>query len=161
MGVTQTHADSDCRLDAIVAVDPADVIGTAVFVEVGVIIDRRAVDPLALDRRRIDGRIVGCLERCIRHRHGPMRGGRRARRSRSATAIGGFEDGISHATGVAIENNVLDHTNFGAVRAADFGADDLAALNVASSRRGRRTGGLGLCIRRSNGQTREGQRCSH
>ncbi len=58
-------------LHAIVAIDAADVIRTAVFFDAVVIINRGAVDSLALDLRRVDGRIGRSGKCSPRHRHGP------------------------------------------------------------------------------------------
>jgi hypothetical protein len=56
-----------------------------------------------------------------------------------AGAAGGFENGVGHATGLPIEDDVFDDADFSAIGAADFRADDLAALDVA--------GRLALCGR--------------
>ncbi len=58
-------------LNTIVAVNAADVIRTAVFFDAVVIINRGAVDSLALDLRRVDGRIGRSGKCSPRHRHGP------------------------------------------------------------------------------------------
>ena len=65
----EVHAESG--LNTIVAVNAADVIRAAVFFDAVVIINRGAVDSLALDLRRVDGGIGSSGECSPRHRHGP------------------------------------------------------------------------------------------
>jgi len=76
--------------------------------------------------------------------------------SRAGTARG--QDGISHATVAAVEDDVFNDADFFALRGLYFCADDFARLHVT---RATRTGrGLGLCIKWSRCQTQDGQRRS-
>lgn len=128
---------TDRRLNAVVAVNSADVFGAAVFFHAVVIINRRAVDALALHLGGVDGRIIRGGECSPRHCNSfasCARGRSRARTARCAgdvVAAIGFENGVSHAARLTIENDVFDDADFGAVCAADLRADDLATLNVA------------------------------
>lgn len=150
-------------MHAVVAIDLAEVLGTAVFVDSIVIINGRAVDALALHGGGVNGRIAGGLERRIWHRDGPATSRRRGRGTRptagargARSAVGRFEHGVSHAASLAIEDDVFDHADFTAIGAADFRADDFAALDVrptAGARRGGTCGGLGLSAKRGDGKT--------
>lgn len=135
-----------------------------------VVVSRRAVDAVALDGRRIDSRVASGLERRPRHRDSLVAGGGSCRRTGGAgttargvaCATGGLQDGVSHAAGLLIKDDVFDDADFAAVCAANFRADDLTALDVFSGAGGRRAAGgrLGLGISRSNGETRCRQGCS-
>jgi len=138
---TESGAEPNARLDAVVGINAADVFRAAVFVDAGVVIRWRAVDAFTLHGRGVDVWLRRSLESCPRHRDrfAGRRGAGAARASRTAAAgssdiagvTAGFQDGVSHAAGFPVEDDVFDDADFGSVSAADFRADDLAALDVA------------------------------
>lgn len=135
VGACAVHIDADvnasCGLNAVVVIHAADVIGPAVFLDAVVFESRRAVDLLALHGCCINAGLGSDLHCGPRHRHGLVCGRGCARGSASALATGGFEHGVSHATGLSIEHHVLNDADFRAVGAANLGTNDLATRDVA------------------------------
>ncbi len=137
---TESGAEPNARLDAVVGINAADVFRAAVFVDAGVVIRWRAVDAFTLHGRGVDVWLRRSLESCPRHRDRfAGRGGGAARASRTAAAgpsdiagvTAGLQHGVGHAARFAVEDDVFDDADFGSVRAADFRTDDLATLDVA------------------------------
>ena len=71
-------------------------------------------------------------------RRGCRRAAGRAARASNIIAATCLEDGVSHAAGLLVENDVLDHADFRAVGGADLRADDLAARQIFRGGRRRR-----------------------
>ena len=108
------------RLDAVVAVDAADILRPAVFLDPVVLKRGSVIDPLTLDCRRIDSGITGGLERCVRHRHRLACRRGRGGSGGAARIPGRFEYGVSHAAALTIEHDVFDDAHLRPIRSPDF-----------------------------------------
>lgn len=138
------------------AVNAADVLRPAVFVDAGRFPNRGAVESVPLDPRRINAGFGAGRENAPRCRDGFGRGGRGG----GGAAAARRENDVGEATGLPVENKVFNFADILALRILDFGTDDVATLNVT---RRRRCGGgaLGLSEERSTGETHDGQSCSY
>ena len=72
---------------------------------------------------------------CARAR-GRRRTGASARSCSVSCATGCLQHSVSHATALTVEDYVFNDANLSPIGAADFGTDDLAALDVSSARVG-------------------------
>jgi hypothetical protein len=139
---------------AVVGVNIVDPTGARIFVDARVVERGRVIDPFSINSHRQNARIgCGGID-CPRDGNSFCLAG-----APSAGASGG-EDGVGHATGITIKDDIFDFTDFFALGALDLRADDFARLHVAGAAARGRAGRLGFGMKWSRGQTQNGQRRS-
>ena len=123
-----TNSDTYSRRNAVVGIDVIEVATIRILVDTRVIEYRRIINPVALDTYRHHTR-VGC--RAVNrpwHRHCFLAA------TNACVGPAGRQNGVGHAAGIAIQNDVFHHPDFLTARVPNFHPDHFARLQIGRCR---------------------------
>ena len=122
---TDTDTDADAGLNSVVGVNVVDIAAGGVLINATVVEHRRVIDALTVHPNCNHTRIgPNAVDR-------PRNRDRLSGAGRAASRATGRQNGVSHATRVAIKYDIFNDAYFLATRVFNFHANDFARLNVA------------------------------
>jgi hypothetical protein len=140
------------RSYAIIRVDIVNITSGLVFIDTRVIEYRRVINSVAVNANGQNTHVGrGSID-------SPRNGDGFGLPGHASTCSAGGENGVGHATSIAVKYDIFNYTDIFALRRLDLCTDNFARLNVATATGARC--GLGLSEHGSGGHTQDGKRCS-
>ena len=119
------NTDANAGLNSVVGVNVVDIAAGGVLINATVVEYRRVINPLTI---HANGNHTWIRPNAVDR---PRNRDRLSGAGRTASRATGRQNGVSHATRVAIKYDIFNDAYFLATRVFNFHANDFARLNVA------------------------------